>query len=598
MAKKEKPLHQRLLKSSFSQKKLSRDVKKIERKTLRHTQRFVMSRLENLQNVKRQVLGWLILVIILVGVSLTQWLAFRNSYVTEANVAGGTYSEGVLGPLETLNPIFAKSSAEKSVAKLLFASLYDYDSTGNLKGDLAESVTVSPDETKYVVKLLPNIHWSDGAELNAHDVVFTVNLLKNPQTRASIPGWEVFKAEAIDDLTIKFSLPGAYAPFMHSLTFPILPEHILKDVKPAELVEHSFSKKPVTSGPFTVRLLQNITDDDTKKIVHLLANPKYRHGQPKLARFQLNIYPNREEIDRAIRLNEIIATPDVIYNDLSSDGKKAYVSRAYAVNDGVFALFNTKSNHLRNVNIRRALALSLDKEDLRSKISKSTAPLDGPILESQVAGDLPKSPKQDIGRALSLLKKEGWRLEGGELKKKGQQMSLSVVALKSSDFEQVIDELSKVWQEKLGIKVEAKIIDPSDLSQNVLQTVLQPRNYDVLVYEMVLGGDPDVYAFWHSSQASATGLNFANYSNVIADDALSSGRAKRDPKQRAERYKIFVKQWLKDVPAIALYQPKIDYIQLKSVPALPEDMKLVFPEDRFARVNYWTVKRDSVYKTP
>jgi len=152
--------------------------------------------------------------------------------------------------------------------------------------------------------------------------------------------------------------------------------------------------------------------------------------------------------------------------------------------------------------------------------------------------------------------------------------------------------LAQVWYDELNIESDIKVVDPNDATQNILQTVLQPRNFDVLVYELSLGGDPDVYAYWHSSQATNNGLNFSNYNNAISDDALESGRSKISAKQRADRYAKFTATWQADAPAIALYQPKFDYIHIRNV------NEVVNPVDRYVDVQYWATEKKSVYKTP
>lgn len=582
----------------FSKKSLSRSVRNIEKNTIRHARRFVSSRLDRLSLVKRVVFSWVALVFILAGVSTLQWLNYRQSYTVDAATSGGTYSEGVLGPLETLNPIFARSSAEKSASKLLFASLYAYDETGNLKGDLAESVSVNETETKYTVTLRPGARWSDGAALTSQDVVFTVDLLRNPDTQSNLSGWGSFKAEATDARTVIFTLPGYFAPFLHTLTFPVLPHHVLAGIKPAELREQSFSNSPTTSGPFALRMLQNTSSDGSRKIAHLVANPRYLHGKPKLERFQLNVYTSREDIEKALKTNEIIATPELVYEKLPESIQKMYQNRSYTVNDGVYAMFNTRDGLLESQSVRRALALSVNVNELRDEIANPTDQLSGPILNNQVDGDLPET-KHDLEEAKKLLDEEGWRVaNNGVRSKDGQPLTLKMVALSGTNFSETTEKLSKIWADQLNIKVEVEMVDPLDPSRSVLQSVLQPRNYDILVYELVIGGDPDVYAYWHSSQATSSGLNFSNYSSVISDEALSSGRARIDSKYRRDRYQAFVKRWLSDMPALPLYQVKIDYIYSKSGTSLNKDTVLVYPENRYANVIYWSVNKASVYKTP
>lgn len=151
-------------------------------------------------------------------------------------------------------------------------------------------------------------------------------------------------------------------------------------------------------------------------------------------------------------------------------------------------------------------------------------------------------------------------------------MTLSIVTRKGTEYEQVTNLLAKTWKDTLKIDTEVRIVDQTDTAQNVFSSVLQPRNFDVLVYELELGGDPDVYTYWHSSHATTRGLNFANYSNVIADDALESARDSRY-RQTASRSLQNFRAALAhaDTPALALYQPKIDYIQLKSARTIDPD---------------------------
>ena len=580
-----------LSKTSFNQR-----IKHIEQASLRHAHRFVTSRLDRLSGVKRQVSGWVVLVMLLVGLSAAQWVIGRQAYTTTTGSPGGTYSEGVLGPVESLNPLYARSSAELSAARLLFASLYKYDTTGSLKGDLAESIAVDDHEKTYTVTLRPRLRWSDGVNLTADDVVFTVNLLANPETNATLSGWRSIKAIKVDDRTVRFTLPSSYAPFRHALTFPVLPEHVLKDVKPSELAEHSFSQAPTASGPFIFRLTQNLASDGSRKVVHLVANPYYHGDRTKLERFQLYVYSSRDDITKALRTKEILATPSLNYDSQADDIKSMYQSDSYVLNNGVYALFNTQSELLQSSEVRRALSLSVNTTALRQQLAISTSELNGPIIS-----DLVSTPAHahNVEQARQLLDEAGWKVQDGVRQKDGVKLAPSIVSLKgNSAFEEVSNKLAEIWRNELSIEAEVRSIDPNSGIQDVLQSVLQPRNFDILVYELVLGGDPDVFAYWHSSQASISGLNFSNYNSALADDALSSGRARISPKLRADRYDRFVKKWREDVPAIALYRSNMNYIHLGSVGALGRGTELVSAEDRFSNVNRWTIHETSVYKTP
>src|SRR5690606_20528314 len=129
---------------------------------------------------------------------------------------------------------------------------------------------------------------------------------------------------------------------------------------------------------------------------------------------------------------------------------------------------------------------------------------------------------------------------------------------KDEQYEKVAEGLASQWRE-LGIVVAVNVIDPTAPGTNFVQSVLQLRSYDVLVYELLIGADPDVYAYWHSSQIGSTGYNFSNYSNSPADAALVSARSVLAPELRNIKYKTFASLWLEDVPAIGIYQPVVVY---------------------------------------
>ena len=156
--------------------------------------------------------------------------------------------------------------------------------------------------------------------------------------------------------------------------------------------------------------------------------------------------------------------------------------------------------------------------------------------------------------------------------------------------------MSEQWR-SLGITITTNIVDPDDPSQNVAQNILQPRQYDVLLYQLTIGGDPDVYAYWHSSQA-ADGFNFSNYKSTSVDDALLSARSRLEPKLRTAKYSAFARQWLSDVPAIGLYQATAQYVHTASVHGIPAGTTLVSAADRYQNVLYWTVGSHTVFKTP
>jgi len=573
-------------------------MKKVEGATVKHARRFVFKRMDSIREARKHIAIWVLTVGVIIGATGLQLMWYQDSYRTAAFANDGTYAEAVMGPVDTLNPIFAKSSAEESASYLLFSRLLTYDKTGKLNYDLAEDMSISDDRMTYTVKIRPDARWQDGIYVRAKDVVYTVNLLKNPATRSTISGWNDITATEVDDRTVAFKLPAVYAAFPHALNFlPVLPEHILRDVEPGAIRENDFSTKPVGSGPFTLRFIQEVDTSAGRDIIHLARNDSYYKGAPKLDRLQLHVYSTSDAILRAVTTSEVNAATDLSVSDVSKlkDNERYTVERK-PVNAGVYALFNTTTGVMADKKVRQALQVGTDTAALRSVVGKNTPELHLPFVNGQVTGDVPSEPVYDKASAERQLDEAGWKLDGKVRKKDGVALKLSVVTTKNNDFERVLSAIGDQWR-SLGVTVTTSIVDPTDPAQNVVQNILQPRSYDVLLYQLTIGGDPDVYAYWHSSQASR-GFNFSNYSNPISDDALTSARTRIEPDLRNAKYVTFAKQWIADAPAIGLFQATTQYVYSKSVHALPEGEVLVSAADRYADVLYWTVGERAVFKTP
>lgn len=572
-------------------------MKKVEGATVKHARRFVFKRWNNFREVRTRIALWALSIGVIIGATGLQFYWYQNQYRTEAAAVGGTYAEAVLGPVDTLNPLFASTSAEEAASELLFSRLLSYDKDGALGYDLAESMTVSDDQLRYTFKIRPDARWSDGRYVQARDVAYTVATVKDPATRSTLSGWAGVKVEVVDERTVRFELPAVYAAFPHALRFlPILPEHVLRDVRPAQLRESTFSTNPVGSGPFSLRLLQTVDQANGRKIIHLSNNQDYYRGAAKLDRIQLHVFKDSDAILRALNTSEVNAASDLSVLSAQTVNTQRYTIENKPVNSGVYALFNTTNGALSDVQVRKALQVATDTEAIREALSDDLPALDLPFVEGQLRGQVPTAPAYDTKRAAELLDEAGWKLEGSTRQKDGESLTLRVVTTKNPDFERALEVLGQQWQ-AVGVTVTTSIVDPRDPAQNVAQDVLQARRFDVLLYQLTIGGDQDVYAYWHSSQANS-GFNFSNYRNAISDEALSSARSRVEPELRNAKYITFAQQWLNDVPAIGLYQSTAQYVHTASVKAAPSDAYQNAAVDRFNSVQYWTVGSRQVFTTP
>lgn len=598
MADNDRDRWHRLPKLSLDSRSLAKRMHKLENATVRHANRFIIKRWSSVRESRRHIISWIIGLGLLIAAAGLQLMWYQQSYKTDIPSNDGTYAEAVLGPINTLNPIFASTSAEQSAGYLLFSRLYKYDTTGHLVGDLATDVSISKDETTYTVTIRPDAKWQDGILVSAKDIAFTIDLMKNPVVRSTITGWDEVGVKIVDDTTIEFKLKSPYAAFLHALTFPVLPEHILGDVAPVNLRENAFSQNPVGSGPFKFRFTQDVEFSEGRKVIHMIRNDMYYNGLSKLARFQLHVYGTTDDIVHALKLSEVNAAADLPSTSVNDVSSNRYQIVTVPIKRGVYAILNTKSDLLKDINIRRALQIGTNTQAVREKLQVKVLPLDLPFVEGQLTGNVPTAPQFDAKQAAKILDKDGWVLgSDGVRAKKGQKLNLSVVVTKDSELERVLEVLAGQWRD-LGIAVDTKIVDLNDISQNTAQDILQNRNFDALLLQLTIGADLDVYAYWHSSQATPQGSNLSNYSSAVSDDALLTARIRSEPALRNAKYITFARQWLSDVPAIGLYQSTMQYVYSKNIKSFNESNTLVSPINRYADVMDWFVGTRPGYKTP
>jgi len=579
-------------------KRLALRVKHAEGATQRHASRFILRRIENVRLVMTEIMIWLAAIALLIAGLGIQYSWNSQGSKKDGAKSGGVYVEGVIGNISTLNPLLAASEPEQAVSRLLFSSLYNYDVTGALHTDLAESMTVKDDKV-YTIKLR-NAVWHDGKKLTAEDVVYTINLIKNPQVRSPLRvNWLDISARAIDDSTVEFMLPAVYAGFSHALTFPVIPKHILQTVSPSSMREADFSSNPVGSGPFAVRRVQTSESTSSTDVVRMEPNTKYYGAVSTLSRLELRAYGNESLLAKAVNSGEVSAASGLSLSAADNIKSKQYSTKHWLLNKGVYLLMNNRSQTLQDARVRQALRYATDTSSIRATVGDNVARLDTPILQSQIAQKLPAAPDYNLDKAKALLKEAGWTYSQGQWKgKDGRPLAVAVTTSSGRDeYKKIVDVLKQQWS-KLGVDVQLREIDTSSTTTSFVQSVLQPRDYDALLYELELGADPDVFAYWHSSQASASGYNFANYSNRTVDNDLVGGRSRTNSALRAAKYIQFVNQWLNDAPAIGLYQSVGSYVLNNGASIVEPRGSLNTMNDRYADVTTWSTGKASVYKTP
>jgi peptide/nickel transport system substrate-binding protein len=587
----------RLIKLRFRRRlrKSQRQVEDLGVQAEQNLEQHFFQRFQRLLPVRRFVIGWTLLLLLLIGTLVGQNLMLSGYYQTLRPVPGGIYTEGVLGSFTNANPIYATSDADTTVSKLLFASLLTYDEHNQLVGDLASDYQADARGTTYTVHLKPNLRWHDGTPLNSADVAYTYRMIQNPDAQSPLQAsWQGITMATPDQRTIVFTLPNSLAAFPHNLTTGIVPEHLLAKIPPAELRSSDFNTtRPVGAGPFQWNGIQVAGHEpsEAEEQITLRQFPSYRGGPPKLQEFIVHVYASQKQLVDAFRSKQLTAVEGL--TELPAKVKKSSVQvHDLPLTAANMVFFKNSEGVLADKQVRLALVQGTDTMAIIRRLSYPTRAVHEPLLTGQLGYDPAlKQAGYDIAAAKKTLDDGGWVVgKDGIRSKGGQMLTFALSAADTPEARFVTHELEKQWR-AIGVKLQVQLQEPHDF-----QTTLAYHTYDAILYGISVGADPDVFVYWDSSQAdirSASRLNLSEYKSQTADTALESGRTRTNPVVRAVKYKAFLQAWQQDNPALGLYQPRLLYLTHGNVAGL-SGHAINTAADRLDNVANWQIRQAKV----
>jgi len=296
---------------------------------------------------------------------------FYNKNTIEVPSYGGSFTEGVIGQPKHLNPIYSSiSDVDRDIVELIYSGLMKYDNEGNIQKDLIEEYAFQDQGRTFYFKIRDDILWQDKQPLTIDDVVFTLNIIQDPEYLSPLRvNWQGVTIEKISETEAVFKLLAPYSSFLENLVnLKIIPQHIWE-----EIPIQSFSSdidlnlySPIGSGPYKVN---RIKENGSIHSLTLIANKYYFEKIPYISEIVFNFYSDEDSLKKAL-LNKKINSAHIVENI-----EKEHYS---FMTPNYFGLFlNTNSEILKNEDIRKALELSIDRDELLNIVSgeKTISPI-------------------------------------------------------------------------------------------------------------------------------------------------------------------------------------------------------------------------------
>jgi peptide/nickel transport system substrate-binding protein len=539
---------------------------------------------------------WQIIIILVTGIVmglllLSEQTGFR--LVSPVPTSGGVYTEALIGSMQRLNPALDYyNSADRDVDRLIFSSLIKFDDKGLPKSDLAETWGISYDGLTYNFQLRENAKWHDGTAVTAEDVVFTVDLLRDPDSVLPDDIKEILntvQVTALSDNLVQFQLPEAFSPFMDYLDFGILPKHLLGGMTYSEIINSQFNLSPVGSGPYKFESL--LVEDGKIQGVVLSSNSSYYLDTPYINDFVFRYYNDAQSAYSAYEEGTVQGisqvTADILPQVLANSEIALYSAVKPEFSIVLFNLNNSDVKFLQDENIRRALLMALDRRGMIDRILGGQGVIaDVPVLPSNWAYYSSVSRvDQDVAAAESLLKEADYTLEeeGATVRSKdGEQLSFRLLHPNDAYHTQLAQAIQSDWK-KIGVDVE---LVPVSYDALILDH-LQPLTYEAALIDInyARSPDPDPYPFWDQAQQTG-GQNYSQWENRIVSQYLEEGRVLRDTGERAKLYRNFQVVFSEELPALPLFYPVYNFAVDKSVQGIRLG-SWYDTSDRFNNINEW-----------
>ncbi|MDX1535632.1 MAG: ABC transporter substrate-binding protein [Candidatus Spechtbacterales bacterium] len=530
-------------------------------------------------------------------------------YINQTEIVptyGGEYREAVIGLPRFINPALSiTSDVDRDLSSLVYSSLVKYDKNGEIQPDLAESYEVLQDGKQYKFTLRENLSWEDDTPLTAEDVVFTIELIQDPQYSSPLfQAWQGVDVSVENERTIVFSLPSAYPPFLENATLGILPKHIWQDVTTKNFALTDLNIQPVGSGPYKVEKFTKNNDGFISSYT-LEKNDNYHGKEPYINKLTFRFYDSERNAIRAYNAKNVDGVAFVSFTNIS-DLKNESALNLHTFNmPRYFAIFINQDNNelLEDKTVRQSIAHATNKQEIINEVLSGYGRVaDTPIpptleeYHNQDVENIPHNPEQ----ARLLLEQAGWahldddgilerQIEGAE-EGTHEELSFTLITANTPELTHVADLLAKQWK-TVGIQLNVVAQELGELQQDTIKS----RSYELLMFGQILGSIPDPFSFWHSTQVNDPGLNLANYSNEDVDDLLETGRQEINKEERITAYNEFQKLVANDIPAIFLYDPLYLYPVNDRIKGI-DSAFIVDTSHRFVDVENWYIETNRVFK--
>ncbi len=364
---------------------------------------------------------------------------------------GGTliYAPPVPSAVDSFIPVMSTASIlDDEVEVLLYRPLLWIGQHVTIEMDrsIADSISVSANNTVFTVGMRHTYAWSDGQPVTADDVAYDFNLIKTYG-----PKYAYYGIGGLPTLVKSFKVLSPHS-FAITLTKSVnpdwfklnglaqlrpLPAHAWKKYSISYLFNHQtdLNVLSVVDGPY------KLTKFVTGQYARFDRNPTYGGHKSYLDTYIMQFYTSEQAEFAALKTGaaQIGDLPFALYNSASQlSALKTYDVNNFQFHWIVLNYRNPATSFFREVKVRQAMQLAIDQPLMNSLLyhghansAYSPVPFVPDTYVSPHAKATQNASHFDLARANAMLDADGWKMVNGVRQKNGQKLSWTLQLLGS-----------------------------------------------------------------------------------------------------------------------------------------------------------------------
>jgi len=462
----------------------------------------------------------------------------------------------------TLDPALAQGTHESWVLDHIFEGLFKKSPDGKIVPGMAKDFKLADDQITYTFTLRDDIKWSNGDNITAKDFEYSWKRALNPELAAEyayqfyyLKGAEAYNTgkgsiddvgvKAIDDKTLEVVLASPTAYFLELTSFYTYYPVNQKIVE----ANPDWAKDPktyVSNGPF--KLTEWVHN---AKIVIMKNENYYDAAKVKLGGIDFAILTDENTAWQKYEGGEfdfLTPLPQAVVAQLKAQNNPDLIIGGDVAT--YYYNFNSKIKPFDNLKIRKALAMSIDRQTIVDKIAQGgQIPAEG-VVPFGMLDENNKDYREAAGKLVEYNVEEANKLfqEGlTETGFKAEDFSQFTILYNTSEgHKKIAQAIQEMWRQNLGIEVQLENVD--------FQVKLdREKAGDFQISRAGWIGDyVDPMTFvdlWETSSS----FNDAKFSNSKYDELVATAKGTTDQKVRMEAMREAEKILMDNMPVMPIY---------------------------------------------